>query len=179
MPVGLDAATEAAILDATTAAIHAVGIENGFANTDLILTPDGPRVLEVNGRIGGEIHRLLAMIGVPDLIRSAMEFALGAEIEIAQPDPGRVAFCAYHQPPLDAVKLVDLAGVEEVEQLPGVSRVVRHRHPGDAVDWRLGTQSRVLTVYGVVADRDELYERHQQIDRCIDAQYETGDPDGA
>jgi biotin carboxylase len=52
LPSHVDTATAAALFTLAEAALHAVGIRNGFANVDLKLTPDGPRLVEVNGRLG-------------------------------------------------------------------------------------------------------------------------------
>jgi biotin carboxylase len=174
IPGELDRAQTAAVLEATEAALAALDIETGFTNTDLILTPDGPRVLEVNGRIGGEVHALLDMAGgSAPLLREAMEFAAGAlDVAITTPNTERVAFCANYHAPMDAHRLASLSGLDAVSKLPGVTNVVRYRHPGDAVDWRDGTMSRIFTVYGVTRDHDELHALHAQIDRCVHAEYE-------
>jgi biotin carboxylase len=175
LPSTFGGGVDAAVLDATSAAIAALGVEHGFTNTDLILTPDGPRVLEVNGRIGGEIHRLLGLVGAPGLLPAAIQLAFDAPgVAIARPEPGRVAFCAYLQPPTTARRLLALRGLEQVEALPGVVSVVRHRHPGAAVDWRQGTGGRVLTVYGVAGDLEELASLHARMMGAIDAEYEPG-----
>jgi biotin carboxylase len=178
IPSHLDAEETAAVLEATEAALAALEITDGFTNTDLIITPDGPRVLEVNGRIGGEVHTLLALAGVPaPLLREAMKYAVGApDVEIAPPLATRVGFCANYHAPMEARRLLALSGVDDVAALSGVTSVVRYRHPGDALDWRDGTMSRIFTTYGAASDHDQLYELHQQIERCVLAEYELGGP---
>jgi biotin carboxylase len=162
------------VLAAAEASAKALGIENGFINTDIILTPDGPRILEVNGRIGGQIPKLLEMAGHAPLLPEAMRFALReSDGDVAPVDTGQVVFNMYYQAPMDATRLAQLSGLDVVAQLPGVTEVVRERKVGDLIDWRRGTSSRLLKVYGMAEDHDHLYDLYQQIQHSVVARYET------
>jgi hypothetical protein len=46
------------ILDLTTRALTALGVRTGLTHTEIKLTPAGPRIIEVNGRVGGHINEL-------------------------------------------------------------------------------------------------------------------------
>ena len=106
-------AENAAILEATEAAIKALGVTDGYTNTDLMLTPEGPRVLEVNGRIGGQIATLLELAGGAPLIPEAMRFALRDQTgDVDRVQLSRVAFCAMYQAPMEATRLVELSGLD-------------------------------------------------------------------
>ncbi len=148
-----------------------------MTNTDLIYTPDGPRVLEVNGRIGGDVHTLIEMAGGAAVLPEVFRFAAGEEdVGIAPLHSAQVAFSINQQAPMDAVRLLALNGLEETSALPGVSRIVPHRSPGDSVDWRIGTRSRIATIYGVAGGHDELRELHTEIERCLSPEYEFAEP---
>jgi biotin carboxylase len=179
IPSHLDEAETEAVLDVTGAALQALGVDNGFTNTDLILTPDGPRVLEVNGRIGGQIPALLRLIGAPLLLPEAMKFAVGqSDRDVASLRTGRVAFCTMYQAPMEAQRLTELSGLDTVAQFPGVTSVMPYLRVGDTIDWRQGSKSRLLMVYGVAEDHDRLYELYQRIQETIVAGYEMADPGG-
>ena len=60
IPCAFDQAQCAAIADVATAAVQAIGIDIGALHTEVKLTPEGPRVIEVNGRIGGGVPEMLA-----------------------------------------------------------------------------------------------------------------------
>jgi hypothetical protein len=75
----------------------------------------------------------------------------------------RVPSCAMYQPPTTARCLAALSGFDAVAQLPGVTRILHNCRIGNAIDWRLGTASRLLTVYGVAKDHDRLAELYQKI----------------
>lgn len=176
IPSHLDDGERAAVLEATEAALAALGVENGFTNTDIILTPDGPRVLEVNGRIGGQIPKLLGMGGAPPLLPEAMRFSLGQSEGAVPPAPDEhVAFCAMYQAPVGAQRLVELDGVDAVAQMPDITGVVPDRRVGDVIDWRRGTLSRLLTVYGLARDHDHLYDLYREIHTSIVARYDMAE----
>lgn len=176
VPGHFDDAENAAVLEATEAAIKALGITDGYTNTDLILTPEGPRVLEVNGRIGGQIATLLELAGGSPLIPEAMRFAVRDHSgDVDRVPLSRVAFCAMYQAPVEATRLVELSGLDVVAALPGVTAITPNRAEGDVIDWRVGTMSRLFTVHGVADDHDQLYEVYQQIQRSTVVRYETDD----
>lgn len=61
-----------------TAAVRALGIDTGIQHVELRLTDRGPRIIEVNGRIGGDlIGRLVLLATGLDLPRIAADLACG------------------------------------------------------------------------------------------------------
>jgi biotin carboxylase len=176
VPSHLSEAETKAVFAAAEAAIRALGIQNGFLNTDLMHTPDGFCVLEVNGRIGGQIPTLLQLAGAPPLLPEAMRFALRlSDGDVTLLPAGPVAFCAMYQPPVGAERLVQLAGLDAVAALPGVTNVVANLQAGDALDWQRGTMSRIFTVYGVADDHDHLARLYRQILGAVVVRYEPAD----
>ncbi|MGW9132895.1 ATP-grasp domain-containing protein [Streptomyces sp. NPDC055681] len=63
----LDPATEARVRDVVIAANQALGTDRTVTHTELMLTTDGPKVVEVNGRLGGDLIPRLAELAVPGL----------------------------------------------------------------------------------------------------------------
>ena len=90
-PSGLDDASAA---DAAEAAVGALGIRNGPSYTQLILSPDGPRIMEVAARLGGghdsEICRRAAGV---DLAAAAVRAALGLPVATPDVEPHPQAAC--------------------------------------------------------------------------------------
>lgn len=61
-----------------TAAVRALGIDTGIQHVEVRLTDRGPRIIEVNGRIGGDlIGRLVLLATGLDLPRIAADLACG------------------------------------------------------------------------------------------------------
>ena len=80
IPCAFDEDECAAIAELATAAVRALGVEVGSLHTEVKLTPQGPRVIELNGRIGGGVPEMLADATGIELLPLAMRVALGESI---------------------------------------------------------------------------------------------------
>jgi biotin carboxylase len=142
-----------AVIELASQALRALGVSSGCAHTEIKLTSAGPRVIEVNGRIGGGVPEMLRLATGVDLIRLAMEAAVGRADELAAPPPARgVAYRFFHQPPVSAARLVRIDGLEELGRRPGVDSLFLHYPPGTEIDARDGTRTYVFAVVGLAAD---------------------------
>lgn len=137
-------------------AVQALGIRNGMADVDLMLTADGPRLLEVNGRLGAWVDDLATRSNTADPAGIAIRSALGRTPDVGEPVDGPVAFRYLVQPPRDAARVRAVRGADPIRRIQHVDRVSVQTRPGIAVDWRLGTRSAVAEVQGVVDDIEQL-----------------------
>lgn len=144
-----------AVLDLTGAVLTALGVRHGMTHTEVKLTPAGPRLIEVNGRLGGHVADLARRAGGPCLVRAALRAALGIPPE---QDSGWqcVAFQYFVMPPQGAVALHDVAGLAAARRVPGVTKVDVDARPRALPAWHTGSASRIGTVYGAVADHAQL-----------------------
>ncbi|MEU1320986.1 ATP-grasp domain-containing protein [Streptomyces tibetensis] len=155
-PATLDAEAQTEVLDLTTRALHALEVTHGSTHTEIKLTADGPRIIEVNGRLGGHLYWMFSdgQTGW-DVARATLQTALGLPPD-PMPDTSEVTYLLRAQPPVDAVSLVGLPGIDAVRGLPGVRRVDVRGQPGKDVGWRNGTSTQVALVYGTVPDHAAL-----------------------
>jgi len=146
------------VCNLASAAVNALDIRVGIVHTEIKVTPSGPRVIEVNGRLGGGIGALVSRIGGPRLKVVAMRLALGMDIEpILAFDASRVAYFRWIVPPVWATRFVNVTGVEALQNSPGVDEIHINLHPGQAVDFRHGSWSgHALQVDGTVSSHSEL-----------------------
>jgi biotin carboxylase len=125
------AGTQPAIA-AAEAACAALGIERGPVYVQLVLAPDGPRVMEVAARLGGghDAELCLAATGV-DLAALAVRAALGDPIAPAALAPvfQRGAIVRFLVGPPG--ELVAFEGVDEALRIPGVLDVQSYRRAGE------------------------------------------------
>ena len=119
-PSHLDEATQEQARAVTTAALRAIGFHDGVSHTELKLTPDGPRVIEVNGRLGGFVNELFAHSGGPDLVVAAATVALGEQPELGFGGGLPLVFTFNQLAPPDAVALLGVEGLNAVRALNGV-----------------------------------------------------------
>lgn len=159
IPAALPAGETAAVLDLARDAALALGVEQGCLHTEIKLTPDGPRVIEVNGRIGGNVCEMLRDAAGVELMPIALRLAVGLPVDVAPlPPTTGVAFALLRQLAREHDRLTAVEGLDALRELPGVDRVTLNRAPGAGVDWRAGTDEAIFTVEGLAADHDALTE---------------------
>jgi biotin carboxylase len=155
-------------------ALRAVGFHVGVAHTEIKLTSDGPRVLEINGRIGGGVPEMLGLTTGIDLVKLAMLAALGAPLGVADmPATDGIGYRFFYQPPSSATRVVSIDGLEELRAWPGVQSIRLHHPPGTPLDAAEGTRSYLFAVVGQASDLDGLLAADQFLRTGIDVTYET------
>jgi biotin carboxylase len=166
LPSDLGSAESAAVTALARAAIEAMQVRQGFLHTEVKLTPDGPRIVEVNGRLGGGISGMIARIGGPSLLVWAVRLALGQDMgPVPILTDSKIAFYYFIVSPPSAVQVATIKGLENLGTLPGIDEVRLNRQPGDAVDSRESThQGHVIRIDGMVGSHPELFDL---IDRRI------------
>jgi biotin carboxylase len=152
------------VCELTSKALSALGFRHGCAHTEIKLTPDGPRVIEVNGRIGGGgISMMLKSLAGIDLLEVAARTALDERFELELPALNEVAFDLQVQPTQSMRTIEAISGLDDLSRIPGVESVTVNRGPGESVDWRAGSQEYVFSVTGRVSDHTALAEMFQRI----------------
>ncbi|MCD9196201.1 hypothetical protein [Streptomyces albireticuli] len=177
-PSTLDEPAAARVLARAEEALRALGVTSGVTHTEFKLTPDGPRLIEVNGRLGGFVNDLVGRATGVNVLRLALENALatGAPVPSRLDAPAatrRVTFQRFAPPPVTATTVTGLSGRKEARRLPGVARVEIVRRPGDPVDWRQGTQAFTAIVYGEAPGHEALGETLAALDDTLRVDYDA------
>ena len=180
IPAAVPAGLEDELLDLAERAIRALSITTAVLHTEIKLTDSGPRLIEINGRLGGRPPFVLRSVSDVNLFRAACDLALGETVVLDGLAPTRgVGFWWMAQPPQDAREVLAIRGLEVIRELPEVESVSLDRRPGDAVDWREGTSGQVVTVHGRVADLDALAATIEAIAETLQIDYRRGVADPA
>ena len=173
----IPAAEEAPALAAVTAmagrAIEALGIVDSVVHTEIKLTPDGPKLIEVNGRLGGRPPFVLQEVSSVNLFQVACAVASGRPVcfhGLVECDG--VGFWLMFQPPRAARRVASIDGLGTVRQLPEVKSAYVTRAVGAAVDPREGTDSKVLTVRGRAKDFAGLATTVASIEAAVAIRYD-------
>jgi hypothetical protein len=137
-------------------AVRALRIRQGIADFEIKLTDRGPRVIEVNGRLGGWVDDLAMRIGV-DVADVAVKSALGERPDVPPlPDGGPIPFRYIVIPPVDVRRVSAIDGVARLRGLKHVDQVLIKKKVGDSIHWRLGTDSGVAEISGCTDTHDQL-----------------------
>lgn len=173
LPSALGSADAEAVLAAATEALEALGVRLGCCHTEIKLTPAGPRIVEVNGRMGGGVPGVLRAAAGIDLIGLCIGVAVGEPAGIDGPVAcDRTAYWFTHQPPPTAWRIRSIGDLKEVARIPGVVEVVRRLGPGDSVEpWR-GTLTFDFSVLGVAPDHGGVAEAARRVDEMAEVTYD-------
>ena len=159
IPADLSGSQTAAVLEVATAALRALSVRTGGFHTEIKLTPDGPQIIEVNGRIGGGVPEMLFEASGVSIFELSIRVALREPVIVDGLIPcSRIGWCFLIQPPVSAQRFVSVKGLDRLAELPGVHRVLMNRTPGDAIGLWDGTFHYICSVYGVASDYDRVLE---------------------
>jgi biotin carboxylase len=172
IPAALDEAERAAVLTLATAAIEALGIGIGCLHTEIKFTPDGLRLIEVNGRVGGGVPEMLdRAAGIP-LLELTLRVALGEGIRIDGPvTTERIGYRFFLQPPAVSATVATIEGINRVSDHPDVDTISVHQGPGADLDWKDGSRTHIMAVVGSTADYDELHAVYRLLHQEVTVTY--------
>lgn len=164
MPSALSDEERRSVLEVATTAVAGIGVDIGCLHTEIKLTPAGPRVIEVNGRIGGGVPEMLWDATGVNLLPMALRLALGDRISFdAMPEFRQVGYLFYVQAPLEMHTVREIVGLDELRAHPDVYEVTVNRGSGREVDWREGNHGHVFSVRGAVSDHEALRSMAERV----------------
>lgn len=107
---------------------RALGVTHGVTHAEIRLTREGPRLVELNGRLGGDLIPFIsAMATGMDLVAAAAELALGRRPALAA-TRSAVAEVRFVYPPHDCV--VGSVEVDRAARVPGIAHAAVLAEPG-------------------------------------------------
>lgn len=123
-PAGLDERRERQAADTAVAALTALGLDQVVAHTEVKLTPDGPRVVEVNPRpAGNRITELVRHVTGIDLPAAAVDVCLGRRPDLTRRTTGARSAAIGFLLPDRAGELAGVDGGAAAAAVPGVHEV--------------------------------------------------------
>lgn len=110
------------ICDLSCRAVKALGINVGPAHVEIILTKDGPRMVELGARLGGDCittHLVPLSTGI-DMVGATIELACGGKPDITEKFKKGSAIRYFNT---SAGTLQAIEGIEEAKKIPGVREI--------------------------------------------------------
>lgn len=146
-------------IGAARAAAEALGITDGPTYTQVLMSPNGPKIGELAARLGGghDAELCLAAVGV-DLNGLAIAAALGEPVEVPEPRP-QVGGAVTRFLVAPEGRLEEVQGLDEAAAVEGVLKVRSYRSPGFVFGPLRRGGDRAGAVLAVGASREEALER--------------------
>ena len=116
------------ISEVAKAANKAIGIQDGPSHTEIIVTKDGPKIVELGARLGGDnitTHLVPLSTGV-NMVECCIKIALGEEPDLAHKykKASAIRYFKQHEGVIDEITGIEAAGkIEGVKQISIVHSV--------------------------------------------------------
>lgn len=131
-PTQLDEVTAENIREVAKAANKAIGIENGPSHTEIIVTVEGPKIVELGARLGGDCittHLVPLSTGV-DMVECCIKIALGEKPDIDNRfnKGSAIRYFEQHAGVIKSIngleRAMRISGVKDIQIVHGVGDIV-------------------------------------------------------
>jgi len=131
-PSRLDEHTQDQIRDIAKRAIKAIGIENGPSHTEIKVTQDGPKIVELGARLGGDniTTSLVPLSTGIDMLECCIKIALG-EKPIIESEISKGSAIRYFESPVGVLK--GIKGIDEAKKLKGIREITFTKKMGSKI----------------------------------------------
>ena len=129
-PSALSDSIKEEIVKVTIQAVDAIGIKNGASHTEIIITDNGPKIVEIGARLGGDCittHLVPLSTGV-DMVQSIIDICLGIKPDVS------IKFnkgSAIRFLPTGSGIIKSIEGIENAKSSKGVTDVEIVKNVGD------------------------------------------------
>lgn len=197
----LDDAVKQQIIEITKKAAAAIGMKNCPSHTEMKITPDGPKIVEIAARLGGDFitSKLVPLSTGVDMVGSSVALACGRKVDITKKwDRGAAIYfisaanavsetdeedtvCGVikdisvpeeYRQDLDAHR--DYLDIDSLRSAEGIQEIVLYKNVGDEVHGTESSNDRLGHVIAVGKDATEAYELAQSIGERIRFVIEKG-----
>lgn len=152
LPTRLSAAQQAEVLNVASEGMKALGLTNTPAHIELILTRNGPKLIEIGARIGGYRTRMYQAARGLDLYKAALDTAYDRPFDL---EASKQSSCAAIELfPDGEGPFVEVAGSEAAEQLPSVVHFSIKPKQGDRIG--RASQGHKAAVVAVLVSEDPV-----------------------
>lgn len=123
-------AIQKAIKELAVKACQSVGINQGPAHVEMMVTERGPVMIELGARMGGDnitTHLVPLSTGI-DMVGSTIKVAMGEKPDV-EPTLHFGSAIRYFEVPFGTIKTIE--GIEEAKQIPGVKQITFTKEVGE------------------------------------------------
>lgn len=172
VPGPFDAATSDAVRQFTASVLNALGVRDGVTHTEIIVTADGPHVVETHLRpAGDEIPEMIRDTYGIDLLDLLVRQSLGEHVmdrldrELMAVEKTATCSAIWFGTPAASGRIVAVAGIESARAMVGVVGVASLKEIGDQLPKELtdsaptGVSARAISARATADDPREALRR--------------------
>lgn len=161
-PSLLDERTQKRIKEVAVAANMALENFVGSSCTEMIVTKDGPKVVEVGARLAGDCmttHLVPMSTGV-NMVEAVINIALGEKVDVKQKFTKGSCIRYYMKPTVGVIK--EIKGIAEAESLQGIQQVTILKQVGDIAKELRSSGDRLGFVIAQMDTPEEAIQRCEE-----------------
>ncbi len=173
VPAALPTGLRADVQTLAVRACAALGLTSGLAHVEIKLTPAGPRVIEVNPRLGGLQEDLVHRAYGVSLIRLGLRASLGHDLGDLLMERAEVGVAWWYAPasPSGRVEVASVRGLDKIRALPDVASARLGAGPGSVLHSEHGWGDFIVLVKGHSIDHDAAVQVRRRIDALLEVDY--------
>jgi len=152
--------------------IKALGITNGVVHTEIKFTESGPRIIEINGRIGGSVCEMLYYSSDYNVIEQLCHVAVGESPTQAPSAPRQYSALYRVQPPTKKIKITKTPLKENLLKIDGVKNAEIVFQVGSEADWRVGSASNLVRIFSCAENSESLIRFCTNFDSSCGIEFE-------
>lgn len=164
-PSRLDEETQNRIREVAAQAVRAIGIENAPAHVEVKVTPEGPKIVELAARLGGDFitSKLVPLSTGIDMVGASVLLATGEKPDLTQTRKQGAAIHFIHAKEDQQGVIEKITVPETLREADGVEEIVLYQKPGATVQGTRSSNDRLGHVITVGKTAEEAMERGKQI----------------
>lgn len=148
---------------------HAIGVRVGAAKFDCILTPEGPRIIEMTVRLSGgfDCQYLVPAATGKNVLRAAVLTAMGKVFspDLLSPKFQRVAVSRSLWPSPGRIQAI--RGLEEARMICGVEKILMRKNVGDFVEPYNDCTKRVCFIIASAETQEAVEEVIAKVEKTL------------
>lgn len=150
-------------------ASHALGVTDGVTKGDVVLTPEGPKMIEMAARLsGGDFCESLVPLGSGvNYVRAAIQLAIGERPDLDLLRPTRERCVANRYFFVEPGRLERIEGLERIRSQPWLAKLELACAVGDEIPPTTSHAERAGVFVVVGDDRAQVQARIDQVYRSV------------
>ena len=170
-PSRLEGEIQERIREVALQAIRAIRLQNGPSHTEIKVTEEGPKVVEIAARLGGDFitSRLVPLSTGVDLVGASVRLAAGEAPDLSAKWQ-RAAAIHFIQSGKGKLRRLEIG--EEIFRMDGVEEAVLYKKEGDTTDGTKSSNDRLGHIITVGRTPEEAMERGRKALERICMEYE-------
>lgn len=127
------------VLDLTEAALDVLNVGYRVTHTEVSVAGETPEIIEVNGRVGGHLSRVLRVLDGPDLVQASLYASFGQDSRDQCLNTGYAGgiFMPFPSPFGPVKSQVDRRQIRKIPNIVGVDEVAKRGQPRSATGSRM------------------------------------------